>query len=403
MCGNMNRVDPKQTEHRQIVPVEKNKCCGCTVCVDVCPVNAISMEKDTEGFLYPSVNKEACIECGQCVKNCAFANPVKKEKHITMAYIAKHKNDLVRLNSRSGGVFVAASDWILEHGGSVYGCVLDDKLHARHVRATTKTERDAMCKSKYVQSDMREVFSLIAADLKDNNYVLFSGTGCQLGGVIRGLKAKHIDTSKFYTIDIVCHGCGSPQIFEDYIRYIEKREKSKVEAFDFRDKTQCGWDGHIETYTVNGKKKAGVTYREIFHTDLCLRPSCYECEYACVERESDLTIADAWGIKTVMPDFNDNKGVSMFLVQNEKGLQMLQAIQNDCYVEELPLESMMQPNLKHSSMPKGDRDKFWSEYANNGITGIIEKYGTYPLKKKIKARIKYKVRQITQSKKYYLP
>lgn len=223
------------------------------------------------------------------------------------------------------------------------------------------------------------------------------------GGVIHALKAKHIDTTKFYAIDIVCHGCASPRIFEDYIRYVETKEKVKVEAFDFRDKTQCGWDGHIETYTVNGKKKAGVTYREIFHTDLCLRPSCYNCVYACVERESDLTIADAWGIKSAMPTFNDNKGVSMFLVQNEKGMQLLQAIQNDCDVEELPLASLMQSNLKHPSVPKGNRNEFWTEYSKFGIAGIVEKYGKYPLKKKIKAKIKYKLRQITQSKKYYLP
>lgn len=399
----MNKVETNQGEHSGVVPVEKSKCCGCAVCVDICPVNAISMQNDTEGFMYPSVNKEICIACGQCVKKCAFTNPVKVEKHITMAYVAKHKKESVRMNSRSGGVFVAASDWILEQGGSVYGCVLDDDLHARHVRATTKAERDAMCKSKYIQSDMRDILPEITNDLRNNNYVLFSGTGCQLGGVIHALEAKHIDTTKFYAIDIVCHGCASPQIFEEYIRYIETKEKVKVEAFDFRDKTQCGWDGHVETYTVNGKKKAGVTYREIFHTDLCLRPSCYNCSYACVERETDLTIADAWGIKSALPTFNDNKGVSMFLVQNEKGMQLLQAIKNDCYVEELPLASMMQSNLKHPSVPKGNRDEFWSEYSEFGIAGIVEKYGKYPLKKKIRAKIKYKLRQITQSKKYYLP
>lgn len=327
----------------------------------------------------------------------------REEKHITTAYVAKHKEDAVRMNSRSGGVFVAASDWILEQGGSVYGCVLDNEMHARHVRAISKKERDAMCKSKYVQSDMRGVIQQVIEDLKNDRYVLFSGTGCQVGGVIEALKIQKINTEKFYSIDIVCHGCASPKIFEDYVRYIEKKEHCKVEAFDFRDKTQCGWDGHIETYTVNGKKQAGVTYREIFHTDLCLRPACYECQYACVERASDLTIADAWGIKSAKPDFNDNKGVSMFLVQNEKGKDLLRAIRGVCDIQELPLASMMQPNLQHPSKAKGNRKIFWQSYQSGGIEKIVELYGHYPWKKRIKAAVKYKIRRLTQSGRYFLP
>ena len=398
----MDKITSRQ-ERIQVVPIAKNACCGCTACVEVCPVHAISMQQDAEGFLYPSVQEEMCISCGRCVKTCAFANPKVQEKHITTAYVAKHKNDAVRMNSRSGGVFVAASDWILEQGGSVYGCILDKTLYARHVRAVSKAERDAMCKSKYVQSDMRGVIPQIIDDLKNDRYVLFSGTGCQVGGVIEALSAKKIDTQKLYTLDIVCHGCASPRIFEDYIQYIETKENAKVEAFDFRDKTQCGWDGHIETYTINGKKHAGVAYREIFHTDLCLRPSCYECRYACVERISDLTIADAWGIKTAKPDFNDNKGTSMFLVQNAKGEELLQAIKAACEVQELPLAAMMQPNLQRPSKAKGDRAAFWQTYQNGGIEKIVEIYGHYPWKKRIKAAVKSKVRQLTQSGRYFLP
>lgn len=398
----MDKVTSQQ-EKIQAVPTAKNECCGCAACVEVCPVHAISMQQDAEGFLYPSVQENVCVSCGRCVKTCAFANPKVQEKHITTAYVAKHKNDAVRMNSRSGAVFVAVSDWILEQGGSVYGCILDETLYARHVRAVSKAERDAMCKSKYVQSDMRGVIPQIIDDLKNDRYVMFSGTGCQVGGVVEALSAKKVDTQKLYTLDIVCHGCASPRIFGDYIQYIEAKENAKVKAFDFRDKTQCGWDGHIETYTINGKKHASVTYREIFHTDLCLRPSCYECRYACVERVSDLTIADAWGIKTAKPDFNDNKGVSMFLVQSKKGKELLKIIMNDCDVETLPLSEMMQTNLQHPQKAKGDREAFWQAYHSGGIEKVVKVYGHYPLKKKIIACIKYKLRQLIYRKAYYLP
>lgn len=388
---------------KNIVPKSKSECCGCTACVSVCPVGAISIQNDKEGFAYPSINEEKCIKCGLCYKSCAFVNREPLPSVIDTAYVAKHKNLEARMGSRSGAVFVACSDWILENGGVVYGCILDENLHACHIRAEDKATRDLMCKSKYVQSDMTGVIPQIIDDLSNGRKVLYSGTGCQVEGVLSVLKTKKMDCSNFYTVDIVCHGAASPMIFEDYIDWLEKKYKGKVTAFDFRDKSQCGWDGHIESYTMNGKKHAGVTYREIFHTDLCIRPSCYNCKYCVVDRNSDLTIADAWGIKTALPSFNDNRGVSMFLVQSQKGQELLECIKNNCEVAELPLQKMMQGNLQRPSKMKGNRDEFWKIYNEEGIGSVVKKYGKYPLKKRAKAFVKYKVRKLTQSGKYYLP
>lgn len=284
----------------------------------------------------------------------------------------------------------------------MYGCVLNDKLQAVHVRAVTKEERDRMCKSKYVQSDMRGVPEQVAADLREGKEVLFTGTGCQVEGLIAALDALRIDRSKLYTIDIVCHGCASPAVFADYLDYLGKK-KGKVTAFEFRDKSLRGWDGHVESAVINGKKIPGTTYREIFHTDLCLRPSCYRCSCAAVERRSDLTIADAWGIKTALPEFNDNRGVSMFLVQNEKGEQLLQWIRESCEVQALPLEKMMQSNLQRPSKPKGDRAAFWQVYQEKGIDGIVKRYGNVPFKRRLESAVKYRLRQLTQAKRYFLP
>ena len=385
------------------VPGKKDECCGCSVCISVCPAKAISMETDREGFYYPAIDNEKCTNCGLCEKFCAFKSFSKKPSSIDTVYVAKHKDVDTRMKSRSGGVFSAVSEWILSDGGSVYGCVLDEKLKAVHIRAVDTSTRDQMCKSKYVQSDMTGIIDMVISDLQNGKKVLFSGTGCQVDAVISVCNSMKIDCSSLFTMDIICHGCVSPKIYSDYIAWLESKYRGKVSSFDFRDKTARGWDGHIESYVINGKKHKSTIYREIFYTNLCLRPSCYNCKYAVVERNSDITIADAWGIKKAAPAFNDNRGVSMFIVQSENGKKLLEVIREKCEVLNLPLEEMMQGNLKSPSRAKGNREEFWNEYYEKGIVGIIKKYGKEPSVKKIKNFFKYKARQVLQSDKYYLP
>lgn len=387
----------------QTVPISKSQCCACTACISICPTKALKMKCDEEGFSYPVVDEKKCTSCGLCKKKCTFYNNKKKEQKIKIAYIAKHKNQSIRMRSRSGAVFVACSDWILEMGGVIYGCILDSNMQVIHVRADNEIERNKMCKSKYVNSSMEGVIELIIKDLANGKKVLFSGTGCQVDGVLTALLAKKCNIENLYTIDLVCHGAASPMIFKEYIKWFENKLGGKITSFDFRDKELCGWDGHIESAIVNGKKYSSTTYREIFYSNLCLRPSCYNCKYATVDRHSDITIADAWGIKVAKPDFNDNRGVSMFLVQSIKGEQLLKQIKFKCDVSELPLEQMLQPNLLKPSKAKGDRDKFWEDYKIGGINKIISEYGTLSVKKRIKDKIKYFLRRCIQSGKYYLP
>ncbi len=386
-----------------LVPINKNECCGCGACDSVCPVSAIKMKPDAEGFLHPEIDKEKCIECGLCAKTCAFANYIKPDADAEVCYVAKHRDQAVRMNSRSGGIFVSCSDMILNRGGRVYGCILDDKLRAVHVGTDKREIRDKMCRSKYVQSDTTGVFEEVRKDLESGLTVLFSGTGCQIDGLNSFLKQKKTNTSLLYTMDIICHGCVSPEIYADYLKYLEKKFGGKVEEFDFRDKTVCGWDGHVESFTINGKKRTSIAYREIFYSNLSLRQSCYNCKYANTAHPADITIADAWGIKQAKPEFNDNRGVSLIIVNSEKGADMLGYLKNDCDVAELKMADMMQMNLKEPSKYSGSREKFWSDYENGGIELLVRNYGTLSLKKRLKAGAKYKLRQIIQGRKYYLP
>lgn len=386
-----------------LVPISKNECCGCGACDSVCPVSAIQMKPDAEGFLHPEIDKKKCIECGLCAKTCAFANYVKPDSDAEICYVAKHREQAVRMNSRSGGIFVSCSDMVLNRGGRVYGCILDDNLRAVHVGTDKREIRDKMCRSKYVQSDTTGIFEEVRKDLENGLTVLFSGTGCQIDGLNSFLKQKKTNTFSLYTMDIICHGCVSPEIYADYLKYLEKKFGGKVEEFDFRDKTVCGWDGHTESFIINGKKRTSIAYREIFYSNFSLRQSCYNCKYANKSHPADITIADAWGIKQAKPEFNDNRGVSLIIVNSEKGNEMLGYLKNDCDVVELKMADMMQMNLKEPSKYSGSREKFWSDYENGGIELLVRNYGTLSLKKRLKAGVKYKLRQIIQGRKYYLP
>lgn len=391
-------------EKFDIVSRHKKECCGCGVCKKICPKNAIKMCKDEEGFLYPKVDKEKCINCGICIKKCAFLNKKKSEENpIETCYVVKHKNKDVRLNSQSGAIFFACANIILNRNGVIYGCVQDENLNIVHIRAEDEENIKKMCKSKYVQSNIEDCFYKIKQDLIDGRYVLFCGTGCQVEAVINYCRFLNVDMKKLYTIDIICHGVPSPLIYSEYLKWLKGKYGGDVTEFNFRDKSICGWDGHVESAKINGKKYTFTYYREIFHTDLCLRPSCYNCKYTCTKRNSDLTIGDAWGVKTAIPKFNDNMGVSVLLVQSEKGNEMLKEINQTCDVVKEDMKKFLQPNLKKPSVPKGNREQFWNTFYSNGFQQILKEYGTIKFGKRIKSKVKYTIRKILYGKKIYLP
>lgn len=377
------------------VPFAKKECCGCTVCYDICPTSAISIETDEEGFVYPQINNEKCVQCGLCTKVCAFSNKAiqRENDKLPSSYVMKHSNQNVRMNSTSGAVFVAVSDYILDNDGSVYGCVLDEKFQAVHIRAENRETRNLMCRSKYVQSNTKGIFSQVEKDLNENKMVLFSGTGCQIDSLYSYLNYKKTDLSKLYTMDLICHGVPSPRIYEDFLRWTERRYKGEITEFLFRDKIERGWDSHYESAVINNRKYVTGIYRELFYTNCSLRPSCYNCKYTSTKRCSDITIADALGIKNKLPHFYDSTGVSLVLINNDKGQEIFNKIKNNCFVEKVSLELMMQPNLKKASQPKKDREEFWRLYEQGGIELLIKKYAPYSLVNKVFRRINFIIKK----------
>lgn len=288
-------------------------------------------------------------------------------------YAAKHKEETTRAESRSGGIFTALSDQVLSKGGVVYGCVLTKNFDAIHIRADNAEERNQMRGSKYVQSKLGDTFRDVKADLEAQKEVLFSGTSCQIAGMKNFLKKEY---DNLLCVDIVCHGVPSPKVWKSYLHWQEDKNHSKVIGVDFRNKKEFGWRDHVETfYFEKGKSLSSRIFTTLFYGHKVLRPSCYECPYKSVMHPGDLTIADYWGIEKAAPQLDDNKGVSLVLINNEKGNAAFNVVKGQIQWCETKIEDSMQPPLKAPFPRPENRRDFWNDFKNKDFGYIAKKYG----------------------------
>lgn len=368
-------------------------CCGCTACASICPHNAISMKPDTLGFLYPEVDTENCVDCGLCEKVCAFNDDYDTSLNLSQpdVYAARHKDMKEIETSRSGAAFIALSDWVIEHGGVVYGVGYTDHFRVVHKRAVSKEERNEFKGSKYVQSDLTGVFRQVKADLKAGLLVMFSGTPCQTAGLNSYVGKKLRET--LYLVDIVCHGVPGPFIWRDYLAYLERKHGDKICWVNFRDKQLYGWTAHQESFKfVNGGGKMTFTYT--FYKHIMFRHSCGVCPYTNTRRPSDITLADFWGWEKTDPTFNaDDKGVSLVLINTEKGRKLFEAVKDNMNIIPVKLENCLQPNLQHPSIIHPKRMAFERDYARKGFEYVMKKYGDMGWRYRVR-RILGKVKRI---------
>lgn len=382
MLLNLQRKEIHNTM-RELIESKYN-CCGCTACLAVCPINAISMIEDEEGFLYPKIEETLCINCHKCEKVC----PLKAGNHFhepLKILGAKNKNDVIRSNSSSGGVFSIVADYVQSQGGVVYGAAFDESYQVKHMRAKECGEWKKFCISKYVQSDMNNIFQLVKKDLIDGKMVLFSGTPCQVDGLKHSLNGVICD--KLITCDIVCHGVPSPKIWKDYLNYLTNHTGKKIGSVSFRDKKCGGW--HNSRLTIkdeNNQILLSETQRENFFFQLfvchyILRPSCHYCQYANFHRPGDFTFGDFWGIEKNFTQFDDDKGVSLVMVNTKKGVSILENIQDrmDCFL--VNQKQCTQPNLEQPSKENPNRGEFWRWYRNYGFRRIGQRMGYLPFNK----------------------
>lgn len=354
----------------------KDDCCGCTLCSAVCPKQAITMKPDPMGFLYPEIDDALCIDCGKCARYCNFKEdyetPFLIEK--PLAFGGRHKNLAEVAKSQSGAAFVVLSDYILSQGGVVYGVGYKDFFRAAHKRATTIEERDEFRGSKYVQSDMTDIFEQVKADLVDGKKVMFTGTPCQVAAVASYIGNKELRNNLFL-MDIVCHGVPGPFMWRDYLHFLESKEKQKLTSVNFRDKKYKGWHAHVESFTF--EHTYTYTYTYLFYSHINLRYSCGKCPYTNFRRISDITVSDFWGVeKSKAARLGaDNKGCSLFLVNTEKGRIWFDAIRDELDSIPVGLDECIQPQLLHPAQLHKKRDKFEEDYVKHGFAYVRRKYG----------------------------
>lgn len=345
-------------------------------------MGAKQMKSNLEGFMYPVIDNKKCRKCKICNAICVFKSGYENDLnlHKIDVYAVAHKDNDILMTSSSGGVFTAISDYVLDKGGAIYGAGFDENFNVLHKKAQNKEERDELKGSKYVQSDLGTIFLDLKKELLNDRYVMFIGTPCQTAGLYSYLGENKLH-EKLIVCDVLCHGTPSPLIWKEYLNFLKRHHKRQITALEFRSKA-LGWQMNCEravTYKIKGKKdiyKESNYYYLFFNHDT-LRPSCHNCKFTNLNRPSDITIGDFWGIEKHKPRFDCKNGVSLVLINSEKGKALFKTIKDKLIYEESSIDECIQPSLKAPTPKSKNREQFWEDYYNKGFKYVFKKYTPY--------------------------
>lgn len=398
----------------------KEKCCACGACLNKCPRDAIQMEEDEYGFLYPRINTQKCIECGVCVKVCDLKKKKEKQPQLESGcYFAVCKNSNILMESTSGGLFSIIAQRFIENNGEVYGCSLqkkdDNYFEIKHIKVDKKEELKIILGSKYVQSRADVVFNDIKKSLQKNKKVLFCGTPCQVAGLKNYLGKGY---ENLYTIDLVCHGTPNVKLFNDFIKSLEKKYKKEIVNVNFRKKLKKISSNvffYFEMLFSNGKTKRKfcklLSYYGLFLDGDIYRESCYKCQYANANRQGDITLGDGWGIEKRTPqllvenggEIDNFYGSNSVMVNSSKGKALFEMILSDIICDKVDFSDISEYNhqLCYPSVKKEYYEKIMQMYKEEGYEALdrfyfkeigkknIIRYGIYyPLSRKIPSSLK---------------
>ncbi|SHE83384.1 Coenzyme F420 hydrogenase/dehydrogenase, beta subunit C-terminal domain [Alkalibacter saccharofermentans] len=357
--------------------IKANKdCMGCHACKNVCPTQCIIMTPDEEGFLYPKVEYSLCVKCKKCISVCPIINKARIVNN-PQAYAAINKDEQIRLSSSSGGIFTLLAENAIKDDGVVFGAGYSEKFEVAHKSVEKIEELCELRGSKYVQSKIGNSYKLAKDFLDSGRKVLFSGTPCQIAGLNSYLNRSY---ENLITQDFICHGVPSPIAWRKYIEYRETKAESKVSQVEFRNKDK-GWKQFSVSFIFENdigysKNLNEDLYMRAFLKDLCLRPSCYDCEFKTLNRQSDLTLADFWGIEKVLPEMDDDKGTSLIIVNNKKGQEVFNSISGNMKFKEVDINEAVKYNsaaIKSVNYnPK--RKEFLSALNTMPFNKLVDKY-----------------------------
>lgn len=369
---------------------EKKKCTGCSACASICPKNCIQMEADEEGFLYPKINIEKCIQCRLCESACSMINPVKEEPIPQQGFLVQHRNEAIRLDSSSGGAFTAIASAVIDKGGVVFGAAYDDSFHVRHIYVETIDELKKFRNSKYVQSVIGECFRQAKSFLNNGRWVCFSGTPCQIEGLSKFLGKQY---EKLILVDVVCHGIPSPLIWDKYLEY-QKENENKPDDIRFRDKFY-GYKYSTMSLICDGQNiyHAGSQLDPMlraFFSDICDRPSCYECSLKKRYRVSDMTIWDCFSVYDFDKKMDDDKGTTRVLCHSEKGKQAIDEIQGIANCKEVLPDKLVAgvKEMYESVRWNPNREQFMMDARKLSGQELFTRYFPITLKVKVKTQIR---------------
>lgn len=365
---------------------QKDTCCGCNACTEICPKHCISMVTDLEGFWYPQVDTALCIDCGACERVCPMLNNKKTNPTklgTPLVYAAYHKNTAIRRDSTSGGIFSALAENVFSAKGYVAGAVYNEDHTVSHIVTPDPLKLDELRSSKYLQSFSGTLFSDVKRLLKEQKPILVCGTPCQIAGLYNYLGK---DYDNLITCDFICKGVNSPKVFLKYMEMLERRHKSKAVKIKFKDKT-FGWHRFaMKVDFENGQSYCKDRYHDPFFVGYLqagnfARPSCYSCRFKGFSCYADLTLADFWGIEDVDPTMDQDMGTSLVIVNSEKGKRIFENIRNEVVAKPFAMDEATKCNqaLYLSLQPDTDnRDSFFLMLDRKPFEQVMQRYFPMP-------------------------
>lgn len=353
-------------------------CTGCGSCYSICPKSAITMIPNKEGFKIPIIDESLCIKCFQCEKVCQVVNPINKVEENTLAYAVVNKDSKIRQISSSGGVFSLIAKEILHRNGIVFGASFDENFSVRHIAVDSEEELEQLYGSKYVQSDIGDCFKKCKEILQTGRYVLFSGTPCQISGLLNYLGRPY---DNLVTVDLICHGVPSQKIWQKYLNEQKDKYKSDIKKVSFRNKDH-GWGVfRLKIEFLNGKvfsvPQTEGSWMLTFNKDIMMRSSCYACASKGISRRSDFTIGDLWGINEFTPELNDNKGTSLVYLHSEKALKLFDNLKkqiNFKKFDDIKAPCKYNAQLINSLKLSTLRDKYFSYTENHSFDNAFNTF-----------------------------